>query len=79
MRPYLHKMKHHPGVASGGDVLAAVPKCAGLPGQAPHTRVQEVRAHPSLQPDCQPGLQLLRPETHEHPPRQEELQLERCL
>ena len=32
--------------------------------------------HDCLQPNCQPGLQLLCPEAHEHSARQEELQLE---
>ena len=66
-------------MASGGDGVAAVSQCPGLPGQAPHHPVKEIRPHPPLQPERQPGLQLLRPETHEHSPRQEELKLEGCL
>ena len=68
--------QHHPSVAGGGDGLAAVPKCPGLPRQAHDHPVQEVRARPPLQSERQPRLQLLRPKAHEHSPCQEEFQLE---
>ena len=70
--------QHHQSLASGANVVDSVSEHQELLGDSSQ-ELQKIWTNLTLQSNCEPRLQLLCSETHEHSACKEELQLERRL